>query len=310
MRAAPSVVSVYASNSRARRGSARRYDTTQGSGVIVAADGLIVTNLHLIDDAEVINVALPDGRLLIGEAIGQDAETDLAVVRIPASGLPALSLRQAPSPRVGDVVLAIGNPFGVGQTVTQGIVSAIGRRVAGGTAWQDFIQIDAAINPGNSGGALIDTRGVLVGVNTAVFLGEPARGPSRSSIAAARGIGFAIPADVLARVVGSLVRDGRVARGWLGIEVDDASMFPELASAGEGAVVRQVHAGSSGALAGVRKRDIIVRIDGETVLDARSLLLSISAFAPDSDVVLDVRRDDQDIELRVRLGERPVADSE
>lgn len=302
MRAAPSVVSVYASSSRARRGGARRLDTTQGSGVIVAADGLIVTNRHLIDGADVINVTLPDGRSVVGQSVGDDAETDLALVRVDAQGLPALALDGSPAPRVGDIVLAIGNPFDVGQTVTQGIVSAIGRRVAGGSAWQNFVQIDAAINPGNSGGALINTRGELLGVNTAVFSGT--RLGDREGVA--RGIGYAIPVQVLSRVVPALLADGRVARGWLGISVVDAPRIAASSSAQTpvGALVNAVaHDGPANA-AGVRPGDIIEQVEDVETPDARTLLLEIAARAPGSEVELHLRRASAATTLSVRLGER------
>jgi len=315
MRAAPSVVSVYASSSSARRGSLSRLDTRQGSGVVVAADGLIVTNRHLIENAQVINVALPDGRLLIGRAVGEDIETDLALVRIPVDGLPALALDAVAPPRVGDVVLAIGNPFGVGQTVTQGIVSATERRVAGGSVWQDFIQIDAAINPGNSGGALINTRGELVGVNTAVFIGaidtrSPAGPGSASGRSAARGIGYAIPAQVLERVVPELLEHTHVARGWLGIDSDDPPAMP--AADGrlvtiDGALVTRVSRDAPGARAGLARGDIVVALDGQPVKDARALMLGIAGLPPDRAIELDLLRDGQRLTLAATPGLRPTS---
>jgi|GEM_PF-478196 len=307
MRAAPSVVSVYASSSRARRGSLSRLDTRQGSGVVVAADGLIVTNRHLIEGAEVINVALPDGRLLIGRSIGEDAETDLALVRVPTGNLPALTLDAVAPPRVGDVVLAIGNPFGVGQTVTQGIVSATERRVVGGSVWQDFIQIDAAINPGNSGGALINTLGELVGVNTAVFL-DAAGSAAPGGRAAARGIGYAIPARVLAHVVPQLLEHAHVRRGWLGIDSDDPPVTPladgTLASP-RGALVTRVARDAPGTAAGLLQGDIVVELDGRPIADARALMLGVAELPALQAIDLSVLRDGRPVTLSAIPGVRP-----
>lgn len=293
MRAAPSVVSVYT----------RRTDTRQGSGVVVGADGIVLTNLHLVDGAERIGVQLSDGSLHAGTLVGSDAETDVAVLRIGAGPLPAMSLDEAPPLHVGDVVLAIGNPFGVGQTVTQGIVSATRRRVEGGSAWQNFVQIDAAINPGSSGGALIDPLGRLVGITTAVLQRE----------GGAQGIGFAIPAELLAQVVPQIVAEGRVVRGWLGIGADDIAMFPDLVRAGlSGAVITDVLPGSPAALGGLARRDVVSAVDGRPVVDATALLLTVSALAPGREVVLEVSRagatPDEDAASRrvtVTLGERP-----
>ena len=271
-------------------------DTSQGSGVVVGADGTILTNLHIVDGASRIGVQLSDGSLHVGTLVGTDPETDLAVLRVDAGPLPALALGDAPPLRVGDVVLAIGNPFGVGQTVTQGIVSATRRRVAGGSAWQDFVQIDAAINPGSSGGALIDPLGRLVGVTSAVLQRE----------GGAQGIGFAIPAELLARVVPRIVSEGRVVRGWLGIGADDLAMFPDLARAGaSGAVITDVLPGSPAAIAGLERRDVVTAVDGRPVGDATALLLSVSALAPGSDVALRIERGGEPRRIGVVLGERP-----
>ena len=323
MRAAPSVVSVYArapSDARtAPRGGADDLDgagatpgaplaatsrdgpsaaTSQGSGVIVGADGTILTNLHIVDGAERIGVQLSDGSLHAAALVGTDPETDLAVLRVDAGPLPALSLDEGPALRVGDVVLAIGDPFGVGQTATQGIVSATRRRVAGASAWQDFVQIDAAINPGSSGGALIDPLGRLVGVTSAVLQRE----------GGAQGIGFAIPAELLARVVPSIVAEGRVVRGWLGIGADDLAMFPGLVRPGlSGAVITDVLAGSPAALAGLERRDVVTAVDGRTVVDATSLLLTVSARAPGTAARLAIERDGARLDVPVTLGERPGA---
>lgn len=282
MKVAPSVVSLYASSSKndsAPNGGPNAI--SQGSGVIVNADGVVLTNLHLVENLDRITVVLSDGRSYPALLIGSDRETDLAVVRIAASNLPFVPLDDAPPLRVGDVVLAIGNPFGVGQTVTQGIVSATRRRIAGGSVWQHFVQIDAAINPGNSGGALINPYGQLVGVNTAVFRGD----------SGAVGIGFSIPADLLAQVVPQIIEHGSVARGWLGIAVEELNLFPSLASKiKQGALVKQVLDGSPAAHGGLQALDIVTAINGQAVRSATQLLLAISVEPPGTPVSLTVLR--------------------
>ena len=298
---------------------------SQGSGVVVDPDGIVLTNLHLVEGAAVINVVLADGTLHLGRLVGSDRETDLAVVRLAASGLTeglaALPLGDAPPLRVGDIVLAIGNPFGVGQTVTQGIVSATRRRVAGASAWQDFVQIDAAINPGNSGGALINPSGQLVGVTTAVFRGGPAgrepvggasarERPGPSGRALAEGIGFAIPAELLARVVPEIIADGRVVRGWLGIGADDLPMFPELhRRLDRGAVITAVLPNSPAAAGGLARRDVVTSVDGQDIADATALLLLVSSLDPGTEIPLEVMRGEVRRELSVRLDERPPPDA-
>lgn len=311
MKVAPSVVSLYASTSLE---AASLGETSQGSGVIVASDGIVLTNLHLVEDLTVITIVLSNGSQYPGTLIGSDRETDLAVVKIPATNLPYVKLDDAPPVRVGDVVLAIGNPFGVGQTVTQGIVSATRRRIAGGTVWQNFLQIDAAINPGNSGGALINPHGQLVGVNTAVFRGE----------SNAVGIGFSIPADLLAQVVPQIIDHGSVARGWLGIGVDDLRMFPTLLGQTEhGAVITSVLDDSPAGQSGLRRMDIVTQLGEQKISSATQLSLLVSALPPGGTVQLSILRrpensDDntppdadnlQQVELKMRLGTRPNMDS-
>ena len=308
MKVAPSVVSVYAS-SKGEDGT-NRLNTSQGSGVIVERNGIILTNLHLIEGFDSITVVLNNGREYSAILIGSDQETDLAVVRIAASNLPYVRLDEAPPLRVGDIVLAIGNPFDVGQTVTQGIVSATSRRVAGGSAWQNFVQIDAAINPGNSGGALINPQGQLVGVNTAVFRGD----------AGAVGIGFSIPAELLAQVVPQIIENGSVARGWLGIGVEDLRMFPSLGSkAIQGAVITGVLEDSPASLGGLRYLDVVTGLGEQPIRSATQLLLQVSALPPGATVKLMLlRRTDPDsltvlkspgemqqVMLKMKLGKRP-----
>lgn len=275
MKVAPAVVSLYARNSSDNQA------TSQGSGVIVDANGIVLTNFHLIENLDLITVVLSDGRSYAAKLIGSDEETDLAVVKIETQNLPFLRLDEAAPLRVGDVVLAIGNPFGVGQTVTQGIVSATRRRVAGGSVWQNFIQIDAAINPGNSGGALINPYGQLVGVNTAVFRSD----------SGAVGIGFSIPADLLTQVVPQIIENGSVARGWLGIGVEDITMFPALRKFNiNGAVITGVIEDSPAASGGLRPMDIVVRLGEETIANATQLLLKVSDLPPGATVKLSVLR--------------------
>lgn len=307
VKVAPSVVSLYAMSSDE---SAPSDSASQGSGVIVDANGIVLTNLHLIDGLDVIEVVLSDGRTFDAKLIGSDQETDLAVVRIEASNLPFLRLDEAQPLRVGDVVLAIGNPFGVGQTVTQGIVSATRRRVSGGSVWQNFIQIDAAINPGNSGGALINPYGQLVGVNTAVFRG----------VSGAVGIGYSIPADLLAQVVPQIIDNGYVARGWLGISVDDLNMFSSLQDSDiDGAIITGVLDDSPANSGGLKPLDIVYQLGEKPIRSATQLLLEVSALPPGATVKLSVYRSMtpnlltraaqqvqfESVDLKMTLGTRP-----
>ena len=274
MRVAPAVVSVYASNTIDNDDPAQ---TSQGSGVIVEADGIVLTNLHLIKDFSSISVVLNDGRTYPATLMGSDVETDLAVVRIAAEMLPFVKLNEAQPLQVGDIVLAIGNPFGVGQTVTQGIVSATRRRLANASVWQNFVQIDAAINPGNSGGALINSLGQLVGVNTAVFRGD----------SGAIGIGFAIPADLLAQVVPQIIENGSVSRGWLGLGAKELNMYPGLQQfVQEGAVITSVKQDSPADLTGVKPLDVVVQLGEQPIRNATQLLLAVSALPPGATVKL------------------------
>lgn len=310
MRVAPAVVSVYANSPTKGRDSSI---TSQGSGVVVDKDGIVLTNLHLIDNFEQINIVLSDGRSYPAELIGSDIETDLAVVRIEADMLPSVKLDEAKPLKVGDIVLAIGNPFGVGQTVTQGIVSATRRRIANGTVWQNFIQIDAAINPGNSGGALINPLGQLVGVNTAVFRGD----------SGAVGIGFSIPADLLAQVVPQIIEHGSVSRGWLGLGAEDINMFRGLTSlTDQGVVITDVQEDGPAYSIGVRPMDIVVQLGEQPIYSATQLLLAVSALPPGATVKLVLLRSPdaqklkrtggteplQEMTYKVRLGIRPIID--
>ena len=309
MKVAPSVVSLYSSetiykapiqneNSDQNPTIAphERRSTSQGSGVIIDANGLVLTNWHLIKDADKINVVLSDGSLHQATVIGKDTETDLAVVRIDASDLPAVAIESNIGLRVGDIVLAIGNPFGVGQTVTQGIVSATARRVAGASAWQNFVQIDAAINPGNSGGALISPDGELLGINTAVFLRDDG----------AEGIGFAIPAELLSRIVPQLIENNHVSRGWLGIGADDLQMYPRInRQVDKGAVITTVLEASPADVSGLKQYDVVVTADKQPIANATELLLLISGMAPGTQVPLTVLRNNRSLNISAQLMERP-----
>ncbi|WP_028454546.1 Do family serine endopeptidase [Chitinilyticum litopenaei] len=281
-----------------RQGGESPRTASLGSGVIVSADGYIVTNNHVVAGADQIEVALADGRTAEARLIGTDPETDLAVIRIEAENLPVVQFGDADGLQVGDVVLAIGNPFGVGQTVTMGIVSALGRSELGINTFENFIQTDAPINPGNSGGGLIDTRGALVGINTAIY--------SRSG--GSLGIGFAIPVSTVRQVMDAIIRDGAVTRGWLGVEVQDVT--PELAasfrlSRAEGALIAGVVRGGPADAAGLRPGDVLLAINGQPVKNSSAMLNMMSALTPESEVALRIARGGQELALAARAGKRP-----
>lgn len=274
-----------------------RMESSLGSGVIVSPEGYVLTNNHVVTDADEIRVALKDGREVTAKVVGTDPGTDLAVLKITLDKLPVLPFRESPM-QVGDVVLAIGNPFGVGQTVTQGIVSAMGRQGLGINTFEDFIQTDAAINPGNSGGALVDVAGNLVGVNSAIY--------SRSG--GNQGIGFAIPASLAKSVMQAIIKDGKVVRGWLGIEVRtlDESLATQIGSrVKKGVAVAGIVRGGPAQKGGMEPGDIMVSINGETVNDAQAAINRIAALKPGSDMRTVVMRNNQEVVLRVRIGERP-----
>lgn len=318
-RAAPSVVNIYTAKHvdvplvplpadprleqflRGLPGFTRREASTSlGSGVIVRADGAILTNYHVIEAADAIEVRLRDGRRAAAKLVGADPESDLAVLKIDLPDLPAIAFDPDPSVRVGDVVLAIGNPFGVGQTTTQGIVSAVGRNRLGLNTYEDFIQTDAAINPGNSGGALIDTRGELVGINTAIY----------SETGGSLGIGFAIPAAAAHHILDEILAHGRVRRGWLGLEPQDIT--PDLARAfglkdTRGAIVARILPGGPAARAGVRVGDVIRSLDGRPVEDAYDLVNRLAPLPTDSTARLALLRQGRTLTLDVKVGVRPPA---
>jgi Do/DeqQ family serine protease len=269
-----------------------------GSGVIVSNNGYVVTNHHVVEAADEIEVALADGKKLLAKVVGNDPETDIAVLRVDAENLPAITFGSSDTLRVGDVVLAIGNPFGVGQTVTGGIVSALGRTGLGINTFENFIQTDAAINPGNSGGALVDASGNLIGINTAIF--------SRSG--GSMGIGFAIPVSTAKMVLEQIVKTGSVTRGWIGVEVQEitplvAESF-KLGSA-RGALIAGVLRGGPADKAGVKPGDVLVEIDGKAVSDPAAMLNLVAALAPGAAAKTRLSRKGQSVETSIIVGRRP-----
>ncbi|WP_151831947.1 trypsin-like peptidase domain-containing protein [Acinetobacter ursingii] len=270
-------------------------ENSLGSGVIVRPDGYILTNNHVIAQADQIVVGLNDGRRAVAKVIGTDPDTDLAVIKIDLDQLPVLPFKLSGN-EVGDVVLAIGNPFGVGQTVTQGIISATGRSDLGINTYEDFIQTDAAINPGNSGGALIDVAGNLIGVNTAIF----------SQSGGSLGIGFAIPAQVCQQVLNSILKDGRVIRGWLGISLVAPNQDQDdvLAQRQTGVVVADVLRGGPSDQAGVKVGDKILKVNDEVINSASHLINYVALQTPNTTVKLEVERNGQTATLDVKVGER------
>ena len=315
-RAAPAVVSIFTSKEVKRPSNPfmsdplfrhffgeRFEDEAQrafslGSGVIISAQGYILTNQHVVEAADEIEVALSDGKKLAAKVVGNDPETDLAVLQVDAQNLPAITLGQAENLRVGDVVLAIGNPLGVGQTVTMGIISALHRSGLRINTFENFIQTDAAINQGNSGGALVDASGNLVGINTAIL------SQSGGSI----GIGFAIPVSTAKQVMEQLIATGVVTRGWVGVELQEIT--PELAESFKaggtaGVLVAGVQRGSPADRAGVKPGDIILAVDGKQATDPDSMRSLIVALIPGKEAKLRLRRDTRELDLPITIGKRP-----
>jgi serine protease DegQ len=268
-----------------------------GSGVIVSREGYILTNDHVVEGVSEIHVTLADGRATTGKVVGTDPDTDLAVVRISVTGLTPITFGQSDATRVGDIVLAIGDPFSVGQTVTMGIVSAVGREIQPANPFASFIQTDAAINPGNSGGALVDVNGNLIGINTLIF--------SRSG--GYQGIGFAIPVSLAKKVMEQIIETGSVTRGWFGVDVADIS--PELAESlglktTRGAIIGGIERGSPAEKGGMKLGDVIVAIEGRGVADSAAALNAIAGVAPGTSVPVRVVRRNQDVDLKIMVGKR------
>lgn len=269
-----------------------------GSGVIVSPDGYIVTNNHVVEAADEIEIALNDGRKYPAHTVGRDPETDLAVLRIHAPGpLSALALAPQDSLKIGDVVLAIGNPFGVGQTVTMGIVSALGRSHLGINTFENYIQTDAAINPGNSGGALVDTEGKLVGINSAIY--------SRSG--GSLGIGFAIPISLVRTIMEQIIQNGEVTRGWVGVEIKEIT--EELAESfglpdNHGVLISGVVRGGPADRAGIRPGDVLRAIEDQLTGEPQKMLEQVAALKPGAKAAFKLLRRGQDIQVSVEIGRR------
>jgi Do/DeqQ family serine protease len=310
-RASPSVVSVVALATRRRAeersdpqarpffGDGEEAAAGMGSAVIVSRDGYLLTNFHVVEKADEIEVALVDGRRWRAVLVGSDPESDLAVLKIDVKDLPAISFGQADAMQIGDAVLAIGNPFNVGQTVTSGIVSAIGRSGLGLNTFENFIQTDAAINPGNSGGALVDVDGRLLGINTAIY----------SRTGGSTGIGFAIPVSTARLVLDGLVRDGVVTRGWIGVQPTDVT--PDTAhslqlSVDHGVLISAVLQDGPARRAGVRPGDVVLQVGDVTVGNTSQLLNAVAALRPNSKTDLTVQRGPESLKLAVTVGQRPT----
>ncbi len=316
-KAMPAVVNIYTSKEVTSRNPLaddplfRRYfpdlsrpatqrQTSLGSGVIVSPDGYVITNHHVIQNVDDIQLVLNDGRRFSAKVRGTDPESDIAVLKAEATNLPAITLGHAEDLQVGDVVLAIGNPFGFGNTVTAGIVSALGRNYLGVNNFEDFIQTDAAINPGNSGGALIDTAGNLIGINSTIF----------SQTGASNGIAFSIPVSLARTVFEQIIRDGEVTRGWFGIEPQP--LTPDLAQSlaiapAEGVLIRSIQHGGPAEHAGMLVRDVVVDVGGKPTHSVPQLLARIAELAPGSSAKVRLVRDGKPVDLDVTVGKRPKA---
>ncbi|MFZ6862977.1 Do family serine endopeptidase [Undibacterium sp. Ji67W] len=314
-KAMPSVVNIYTSKEVQRsrnpllndpslrrffgdQGQKSERQSSLGSGVIVSSEGYILTNNHVVESADEIDVALADGRSAAAKVVGTDPETDLAVIKINLPDLPAITLGHPDDAQVGDVVLAIGNPFGVGQTVTMGIVSALGRNNLTENAFQNFIQTDAAINPGNSGGALVDINGNLLGINTAIY----------SQTGGSVGIGFATPTSTVKSVMESIISQGQVVRGWIGVEPQEIT--PELAESfgikqKSGAIIAGVVRGGPADKAGMKPGDILVSIDGKPVKGTLEMFNLVAQLTPGNKAQITVLRNNQEPTLQVLIGKRP-----
>ena len=276
----------------------RRMESSLGSAVLMSPEGYLLTNNHVVAGADQIVVALKDGRETHARVIGSDPETDLAVLKIDLKNLPAITIGRSDTLRIGDIALAIGNPFGVGQTTTMGIISATGRNQLGLNNYEDFIQTDAAINPGNSGGALVDANGNLTGINTAIF----------SKSGGSQGIGFAIPINLAMEVMKSIIEHGQVIRGWLGIEVQPLTQ--ELAesfglSGRPGIVVAGIFRDGPAQKAGLQLGDVILSIDGEPASDGRRSMNQVARIKPSDKITIQVMRNGKELKLTAAVGLRP-----
>ncbi|MBS0344420.1 MAG: trypsin-like peptidase domain-containing protein [Proteobacteria bacterium] len=291
-KAAASVVNVYSRSAPKRRGRRANDSLSLGSGVIVAAKGYILTNDHVVEGASEFSVTLPNGKTVDAKLLGRDPDTDLAVLKVEATDLQPITFADADSVQVGDIVLAVGDPFAVGQTVTHGIVSATGRNRLGINTFENFIQTDAAINPGNSGGALVDLDGNLVGINAAIY----------SESGGFQGIGFAIPVSLARKVMDQIIAHGRVDRGWLGVSASDVERSDPGSSAG--AVIKKIERGSPGEKAGMRVGDTVIALNGKSIADATALINETAMLAPGSQAEYKVIRQGETMALEAELGRR------
>lgn len=308
--ASPAVVNITASKTPPRtlddpwsqffygQGQSQQPQVGLGSGVLVSSAGYVLTNNHVVEGSDDIEVQLTDGRKARATLVGTDPDTDVAVLKIGLDKLPTITFGNTEHLEVGDVVLAIGNPFGVGQTVTSGIVSALGRNQLGINTFENFIQTDAAINPGNSGGALVDAQGRLLGINTAIY--------SRSG--GSMGIGFAIPVDTAKQVMESLISQGQVKRGWIGVEPRD--LTPEMAEnfdlpVKEGVLITGVLQSGPAGQGGLRPGDVVVKIQGNEIRNTRQLLNVVAGLAPGSEAQVDVQRGAKALVLSLKIAQRP-----
>jgi serine protease DegQ len=309
-RAAPSVVSVITSSAAGTHGKEPWFQrdfgddaepsSGMGSAVIVSADGYLLTNNHVVEGASDIHVMLSDGRQSLAKVVGTDPDSDLAVLKLDVRDLPAISFGRVETLQVGDAVLAIGNPFNVGQTVTAGIVSAVGRTGLGLNTFENFIQTDAAINPGNSGGALVDASGQLLGINTAIY--------SRSG--GSLGIGFAIPVSTARQVMEGLIRDGVVTRGWIGVQPSDLTedMVESFKlKVDHGVLITGVLQDGPASAAGMQPGDVVLSVAGQPVGSTSQLLNAVAALKPKSTAEIRVQRGDKPVDLKVRIVQRPKA---
>ncbi|HXZ97603.1 MAG TPA: Do family serine endopeptidase [Burkholderiales bacterium] len=276
----------------------KRRSSSLGSGVIVSPQGYILTNSHMVRAADEIEVLLPDGRKATPRVIGDDPETDLAVLKIDMKNLPTITFGRSDEANVGDVVLAIGNPYGVGQTVTMGIISALGRNHLGLNTFENFIQTDAAINPGNSGGALVDATGNLIGINSAIY----------TRTGGSQGIGFAIPTSVAKQVMEQIIKSGSVTRGWIGVEAQD--LTNELAESfrlpsANGALIAGVMKSGPADKAGVKPGDVLLAVQGKPVTDSMSMLNLIAALPPGKPAAFTMMRNQTEMQVKISVGKRP-----
>jgi len=279
----------------------QRLERSLGSAVIISRDGYLLSNYHVVENAEEILIAMQDGRTTDAKIIGSDPETDLAVLKVEMGELPAITLGNSEHLQVGDVALAIGNPFGVGQTVTMGIISAIGRTDLGINTFENFIQTDAAINPGNSGGGLINAYGELVGINTAIF----------SKSVGSEGIGFAIPINLARAVLEQIISQGYVVRGWLGLETQDLTQSLRDSFSNQqlqGVLVTRILRNGPAHHAGLLPGDVLVKIQDQQVTDSRQAMQMIAQHHPDQEIKLELLRDNRSYTTQARVMQRPVAE--